>query len=197
VPALRKEGALIDFADDAVLAAMTLEERTAYARLVSSLVGGESLRDFIGRLTPHRPAPPHVSPIIRAMELARLRPIKVCISLPPRHVKTETVMNALAWWMKLTTTDTNAYASYNQEQAESKSRIIRERAISAGVQLKGDSANVSEWRTTAAAAFWRGRGSPERASRGSWSSTTCSGTPRTRTRGSSARRSGSGSGPWP
>ncbi len=137
---------------------MTPAERAEYLRYATALVGAESLRDFILRLTPHRPAPPHVTPIIRAMERARLQPIKVCISLPPRHVKTETVMNALAWWMKLTPTDTNAYASYNQEQAESKSRIIRERAISAGVRLKGDSANVSEWRTTGGGGLLAGKG---------------------------------------
>lgn len=149
---------MIELADARSLAAMTLGERAEYLRLASALLGGESLREFIARLTPHRPAPPHVTPIIQAMERARHGPIQICISLPPRHVKTETVMNALAWWMKLTPTDTNAYASYNQEQSESKSRIIRERAISAGVRLKGDSANVSEWRTTSGGGLVAGKG---------------------------------------
>jgi predicted phage terminase large subunit-like protein len=148
---------LIEILDDRIVAKMPPQDRAKYLRLVRGIMG-EPLRDFITRLTPHRPAPPHVSPIIRAMERARLGPIKVCISLPPRHVKTETVMNALAWWLKSTPTDTCAYASYNQEQAESKSRIIRERALGAGVVLKGDSASVSEWRTTAGGGLLAGKG---------------------------------------
>jgi len=145
-------------ADDAVLAAMTPAERARYLTFASSRLGGEPLRDFICRLTPHRPPPKHVNPIIHAMERARHGPIRVVISLPPRHVKTETIMNGLAWWMTQTPADTNAYASYNQEQAEGKSRIIRERALAAGVELKDDTASVHEWRTTAGGGLVVGKG---------------------------------------
>jgi len=147
----------MEFADDRTLAAMTPAERAACLRLERGILG-EPLRDFITGLTPHRPPPPHVAPVIRAMERARLGPIKVCISMPPRHVKTETVMNALAWWLKQTPADTCAYASFNQERSEQKSRIVRERAITSGVKLKGDSASVSEWRTTAGGGLLAGKG---------------------------------------
>jgi predicted phage terminase large subunit-like protein len=43
--------------------------------------------------------------------------------------------------------DTCAYSSYSHEQATSKSRVTRDLAEMAGVQLNTDMANLSEWRT--------------------------------------------------
>lgn len=142
-----------------LLRGMTPAEQDEYLGLMTAVRGGESLRDFICRLTPHRPPPAHAATILRALERARLAgPVKVCISMPPRHVKTETLMNALAWWISTTPADTCAYASYNQGQAGSKSRIIRERALQAGVRLKDDTASVEEWRTTAGGGLLAGKG---------------------------------------
>jgi len=138
---------------------LTEAEKIELIRLLAQRNEGETLRDFICRVTPHRPPPPHVSAIIDAIQGAsRGRPIKIAISLPPRHAKTETLMNALAWWITRSPADTNAYSSYNQDQAESKSRVIRDRALSMAVRLKDDTASVVEWRTREGGGLLAGKG---------------------------------------
>lgn len=122
--------------------------------LLADQAEGEPLEDFIRRVTPHHPPPPHVLPIIRCFERARRRwldggePLRVCISMPPRHAKSETLFNGIAWWLTHVPADTHAYLSYSIEQARSQSRKIRRRAVDGGVALDTDMSNLSEWRTT-------------------------------------------------
>jgi predicted phage terminase large subunit-like protein len=109
--------------------------------------GGERLADFILRLSPHRPPPRHVEPLIAVIERARQERVRVCVSMPPRHAKSLTVLHGIAWWLKSAPADTLAYFSYADDLARSKSRIARRLALDAGVRLASDSANLSEWRT--------------------------------------------------
>jgi phage terminase large subunit-like protein len=133
---------------------LTEAEQQDLAELLADETEGEGLADFIRRVTPHHPPPPHLLPIIEQFEKARLRavdggsPIRVCISMPPRHGKSETIFNALAWWMANVPADTHAYLSYSVEQARSQSRKIRKRAQDGGVALDATMANLTEWRTT-------------------------------------------------
>ena len=109
--------------------------------------GGERLDEFIVRVAPHHPPPRHVAPLIQLIERARQQRVRVCISWPPRHAKTITVLRGLAWWIKSAPADTCAYFSYGEDLARSKSRLARQFALAAGVKLAADSANLSEWRT--------------------------------------------------
>ena len=115
--------------------------------LAQSIAGRESLDAFIRRVSPHHPPPKHIVPLIRAIEKARWQPVRILVSMPPRHAKTITILHGLAWWIQNSPHDTCAYVSYSDRQALSKSRICRALAEIAGLSVSGDSAAASEWRT--------------------------------------------------
>lgn len=132
---------------EAEWAALSPDEQEELADLAEEIAGGESLREFICRLSPHHPPPRHFDPIIELIEAARVNPQKVCISLPPGHGKTTLIMHALAWWMTKNPADGNGYFSYNASLSLSKSVIARDLARRAGVQLSKETNNKGEWRT--------------------------------------------------
>jgi predicted phage terminase large subunit-like protein len=133
---------------DAQWEALSEGEREEYISLQEDLAGGESLRDFIARMSPHHPPPRHLDPVIEQLEICRLvRKRKVCISMPPGHAKTTLLINAFAWWLAKFTSDTCAYYSYNTSQALSKSVLARALALRAGVELSDETNNKAEWRT--------------------------------------------------
>jgi len=131
------------------LRALTPAERKELRLLVELRFGGERLDDFVRRIAPHEPPPRHLLKVIDVFERARAGPLKACISMPPRHGKTITILRAIAWWLTRSPADTCGYFSYNDEIARSKSRIARSIALGAGVRLAHDSAALHEWRTTA------------------------------------------------
>ena len=93
--------------------------------------------------------PPHVKQIAAIIErIARGDEVRVVISMPPRHGKTETFLRAFAWLLTRDAHATMAYATYGADLARSKSRSARRYARDAGVTLANDSASMSEWRTT-------------------------------------------------
>lgn len=132
---------------EAQLAALPEADRAEAEALQEDLVGGESLRDFIVRLSPHQPPPRHFDPVIDVLEEARWSPQKVGISMPPGHGKTTLILNAYAWWLTKNPADTNAYASYNERQAFSKSVLARALSVRAGVELSDEVNTKAEWRT--------------------------------------------------
>ena len=58
-------------------------------------------------------------------------------------------MHALAWWIQNSPADMNAYVSYNDTIALSKSRLCRQIAGQAGCALGGTSDAAGEWNTAA------------------------------------------------
>lgn len=132
------------------VAGLTAEELREMEEIDAELSGGgESLRQFIERIAPeHAPIPPHLGPLIDVLERARRERVKVCISMPPGHAKTITLLRALAWWLAATPSDTCAYLSYADRQAWSKSKIGRDIAEDAGVELNPYAWSGAEWRTT-------------------------------------------------
>ena len=68
--------------------------------------------------------------------------------MPPQHGKTETLLHATAWLLRRRPWLRNAYASYAAGIAFTKSRLARDYALTAGVQLREDASKVSEWVTT-------------------------------------------------
>lgn len=123
-----------------------LERKLQLERRLEGGAGG--LRAFIERVAPeHTPIPRHLDPLIEVLERARRERVRVCLSMPPGHAKTITILRAIAWWLEATPEDTCAYLSYSDRQAWSKSRIAREIAREAGVQLDPWQAAAAEWRT--------------------------------------------------
>lgn len=95
-------------------------------------------------------APPHhlhkIVDLFRRIEASK-KPVRAVVSVPPRHGKTETVLHAIAWWLRKHPERTAAYVSYAADIARSKSRQARDYAGRAGVSLRDDSAALHEWRT--------------------------------------------------
>lgn len=123
-----------------------LERRRELAQLRAADQPRRSLRQFIADVSPHLPPPRHLRLVIDRLEEARRRPIRLALSLPPRHAKTTLITHAIAGWMDWSPTDTHAYASYNTEQATDKSRLIRELAVAGGVEL-GAATRLTRWVT--------------------------------------------------
>jgi predicted phage terminase large subunit-like protein len=132
------------------LARLTPEQRARLLELAKRIGPAEGLDAFIRRISPHHPPPRHYPILIEQFERARWdRRVRVCISIPPRHGKTELVKHAIPWWLSASPRDVCAYATYSDRKAWSTSRDIRALAEVAGMRLAADAANVSEWRTPA------------------------------------------------
>lgn len=108
----------------------------------------ETLLDFIPRVTPRWSRPSHLAKLLSLLErVARGERVFACISVPPRHGKTETLLHSIAWLLRRSPADTIAYVSYAAQVAESKSDLARSYARSAGVTLREDRGSLAEWRT--------------------------------------------------
>lgn len=70
----------------------------------------------------------------------------MCISVPPRHGKTTTILYAIAWLLARDPTLTVLYVSYGHGFAAKQVRKIREIAISIGLRM-GDVRRRDEWTT--------------------------------------------------
>lgn len=107
-----------------------------------------SLGDFIPALTPRWERPDHLKPLLDVFErIRRGESVRVLLSVPPQHGKTETELHGLAWLLADDPSKTHAFVSYAADYAWSKSRLGRDYAKTAGVTLRGDSKAVHEWRT--------------------------------------------------
>lgn len=101
------------------------------------------------RISPTFAPPLHLGPLLAELERAEREPVRVLVSVPPRHGKTETILHAFAWWLSRNPRITCGYTGYATPFAWSKSGLAREYAKRAGVQLRADAASKAEWRTAA------------------------------------------------
>lgn len=136
----------VDF-DPEHLALLTPEEQAEFYRGLETLVGGESLYDFIARVYPHEPPPRHIRPIIDVIQTARMRPMRVCLDIGAGHSKTTTLMRGIAWWLCRSPADLCAYVSYSDDQARDKSRLAKEGMGLAGKYLSSEKGGVGHWLT--------------------------------------------------
>jgi predicted phage terminase large subunit-like protein len=115
--------------------------------------GGQSILDYMPRVSPIMPggvpgvSPRHLLPIAEQIALAEYQPIRVCVSVPPRHGKTELILHAIAWWLQRHPEHTIAYCSYSGDIANGKSVRARDLALASGVPVRSDQARAGEWRT--------------------------------------------------
>ena len=136
----------------AELPRMSPSEREHVVQLMQDLVAPERPADFIRRTSPHLPPPRHIRPILDLFERGEREKVRACISMPPGHVKTLSILHCLAWWMQYHGGDTNAYLTYNQDKAYAESRRARALANAAGVSL-GESDALGEWQTAEGGSF--------------------------------------------
>lgn len=136
------------------LASLPPEKRAQVVAKLSSedvaslLILTEQLADFVPRITPHYQAPLHLAPLLERLEASQHQEIRAVIHAPPRHVKTDTILNAFAWLLGKAPERTHAFVTYSADLSRSKSRKARTLAKTAGVQIAGDAKSLSEWRTT-------------------------------------------------
>lgn len=127
-----------------VLRARAEQERRRRARLDGPLQG------FIPTVTPRWSSPRHLVRLTDLFErIAAGERVRALVSVPPQHGKTETILHGLAWLLRKRPQLRNAYASYAASLAFTKSRLARDYARSAGVQLRDDANKINEWVTTA------------------------------------------------
>ncbi len=98
-------------------------------------------------MTPAFASPRHLGPLVDLLDRVEREPVRACVSVPPRHSKTETVLHGIARLLARHPDWTVAYVSYAADIARSKSRQLRDYARAAGVELRSDSAALHEWRT--------------------------------------------------
>jgi hypothetical protein len=123
--------------DEAELAALLEDEQN-----------GEGLDAYIRRVSPAHTPPRHIAPIVKLWDRTRTERVLACVELPPRHAKTTTGLHGLGMRLTRDPTLTNAFATYSDEYASSRSRIARTITRAGGVPLSKEMANLHEWRTT-------------------------------------------------
>ena len=128
------------------LDALSPAEQEQLCDSLENLVGGESPAEFISRVWYWEPPPPHLMPILDVVQQARVRPLRVCLAMPPGHAKTTTLLRCIVWWLSKSRTDVCAYVSYNERQALKKSRQCRLFAERAGLDVPAASSALSEWK---------------------------------------------------
>ncbi len=116
--------------------------------LLDDETNGETLDQYIRRVSPSHIPPRHIAPIIELWERTRTERVLACIEVPPRHAKTTTGLHALAWRLQRDPTLTHGFATFGDDYAASRSRIARTLARSGGVQISKEMANLHEWLST-------------------------------------------------
>lgn len=125
---------------------MSATDKAQYADLVEFYFGGETFAQFLARVAPHEPPPPHLQIIVDLFQRCRTERVRACVSMPPRAGKSITIKRGLAWWLSRSPEDLCCYASYNSEFADEQAGHVRDIAIQAGVKMEKDKAASSNWR---------------------------------------------------
>jgi len=133
---------------EAVYRQLPLDQKGDFLELVSRRFQFQPVREFISEVSPHLPPPEHTRIITDEVERAMREPVSVVLSMPPRHAKTLTLLHCFAWWLKHNPADTCGYFTYSDDLGKRKSRIARDIAHRAGIQMNPDVQNAGEWRTT-------------------------------------------------
>jgi predicted phage terminase large subunit-like protein len=122
-------------------------QRIQRAKILNFYFGREKLIDFITRIAPHEPPPPHLRKLIGIFQRCRTERVRALVSMPPGAGKSITVKRSLAWWSQISPYDLNCYASYNSDFAADQNRDCRRIAEEAGVRI-GVKDTAGHWLTT-------------------------------------------------
>lgn len=107
----------------------------------------ESLLDYIPRVTPRYESPRHLLPFVTRLERARTSPLRLVVSTPPRHAKTETLLHFIAQTLSKDPACQVAYIGYGTQFAQNKSRKTRDIAKRSGLNFSRDQNAKANWRT--------------------------------------------------
>lgn len=107
----------------------------------------EKLEDFIVRVHPKFSKPLHLGAALDQLNAIYSRPIRLLLSVPPRHAKSYTVMHLIAQFLARDPTKRVAYITYSAQLSEEFSRKIREFCGDAGVELSTNVKASHHWET--------------------------------------------------
>jgi predicted phage terminase large subunit-like protein len=116
-------------------------------RALERAAGGDSILDVIPRISQGFEAPHHLRPLADAISRSLDGPVRVALSVPPRHGKTETILHACAWYLLMRPRARIAYVGHTAALARKKSRDLRAYVAKLGVRLRSDSRAVDAWET--------------------------------------------------
>ena len=123
--------------------------RTArMARTARTTLHDLPLTDFIPAISPRFTSPVHLQPMLDVLDrIEQGEQVKIVISTPPRHGKTETLLHSVAWMLARDPRKQIGYLSYQQRFAERGSRKARLLAEKAGLTFAPDQKTKANWRT--------------------------------------------------
>lgn len=93
--------------------------------------------------------PHHLKRLSDCFERMSTEEIRVTLSVPPRHGKSQTLIHCIVWWMLRNPTKTAIVVSHTASLSRKLSRHTRDLATrKAGIKLRKDSNSLAEWATT-------------------------------------------------
>lgn len=125
--------------------AWTAADEAEWQALHEAQYGAESTSDYIARVNPKYPPPKHLDPLTALLDETRHHPVFAIVSMPPRHRKTTTVLNALAKQLGEDPMLSHAFVTFNDRKARRESRVCRNIAVTAGVRLDPHRQSLNEW----------------------------------------------------
>ena len=91
--------------------------------------------------------PTHLKELVDVIQESLVHSVRVLVSVPPRHGKTETLLRGIIWLLLRRPDFMIGYIGHTGHMAQSKSRSARDYALRVGLQLREDSTSVQEWHT--------------------------------------------------
>ncbi len=111
--------------------------------------------DYVHDVTPRWERPEHLLPICSLFErIKNGESLFACISVPPQHGKSQTILHGCAQLFQRNPTDTIAYVSYGATIAEEQSRDCQAILRRAGVALNPNALSAGSWQTAAGGRFY-------------------------------------------
>lgn len=107
------------------------------------------LLHFIPRLTPRYRAPLHLLPFLDRLERLKGGGLRLAVSVPPRHGKSESILHWIVWQLLRDPSTRILYVAHTAAFARRQSRNARRMAKEAGVELAAGVQAANEWETTA------------------------------------------------
>jgi predicted phage terminase large subunit-like protein len=114
----------------------------------------ERLEDFMVRMDSNLTRPMHLGRGLEIMNEVRSAPIRLLLSVPPRHGKTFCLLHLMAMRFIQNPKISVAYITHSEPFAIIQSRKVRDICQSAGVQLNNSVASGTYWETKNGGSFY-------------------------------------------
>lgn len=115
----------------------------------STELRAKPLGRFIPAVSREYAEPRHLGPLVTKLEHLYQGQARLCVSVPPRHGKSETLLHYIAWLLLRFPKAKILYVSHTASFAAKQSKTARRLARAAGVKLSDESNRADEWETTA------------------------------------------------